>query len=171
MYIPKEFYKSDLFTIADISFKMAAAMFGIELAIKIVTFLPTVCEGAYKIYKKAEDMYNQFKTEKNNTPGTEAQNKQQEDMIMRETGDEMREISIGTESQIKQQGLMEREMRDEMREISIGTKSQIKQQGQMMGEMRDEMRAISIASKLSSERISQVFRQVRYLHIFIGTVA
>jgi len=119
----------------------------LALAFGIVEILPAACKGASIIFKTVRGMYKElFKTEQNNTPGTEAQNKQQEDKVMRETGDEMREISIGTESQIKQQG-------------------------QMMSEMRDEMREISIASKLSSERISQVFRQVRYLHIFKGTVA
>jgi len=94
--------------------------------------------------------------------GTESQIKQQGQM-MSEMRDEMGVISIGTESQIKQQGQMEREMRDEMGVISIGTESQIKQQGQMMSEMRDEMRDISITSKLSLEMISKVFMQV---HIF-----
>ena len=117
---------------------MDAAISGLELAAGILKIIPPACQVASMIYEKAMDMHNKFKTEKNNTPGTEAQSKQQEDMIMRETGDEMGVISIGTESQIKQQG-------------------------QMMSEMRDEMRDISITSKLSLEMISKVFMQV---HIF-----
>jgi len=153
-------------------------MSGLELQIGVLYVLPVACQVASTIFEIGTGLYTQFKTTRNITPGTEAQSKEKEKSDKRMKEDEMSKISVGTESQIKQQDQMMREMRDEMRQISIGTKSQIKQQGQimsetteshikqqgqMMSEMRDEMRDISITSKLSSERISQVFTQV---HIF-----